>query len=90
MGLQGKRWPKWKQRRDNSGQDITDENRVKKLHHGVKCIKKVGVFDFSRPPLDASGSRLVPTSLSTSDVHVLTIPPPSPTGFEKSSNFRGA
>jgi hypothetical protein len=42
MGLQGKRWPKWKQRRDNSGQDITDENRKKKLHHGVKCIRKVG------------------------------------------------
>ena len=40
MGPQGKRWPKWKQRRDNSGDDITEENRQKKLHHGVKCIRK--------------------------------------------------
>ena len=41
MGPQGKRWPSWKPRRDNSSQDVTDENRQKKLHHGVKCIRKV-------------------------------------------------
>ena len=40
MGPQGKRWPKWKQRRDNSGDDVTEENRQKKLHHGIKCIRK--------------------------------------------------
>jgi hypothetical protein len=56
MGLQGKRWPKWKPRRDNSSQDLTDENRKKKLHHGVKCIRKVGWFStpsrifFARAP----------------------------------------
>ena len=58
MGLQGKRWPKWKPRRDNSSQDLTDENRKKKLHHGVKCIRKVGWFSSpsrisSRAPLGA-------------------------------------
>ena len=41
MGPQGKRWPKWKPRRDNSGDDVTEENRRKKLHHGVKLIRKV-------------------------------------------------
>ena len=45
MGPQGKRWPKWKQRRDNSGDDVTEENRAKKLHHGVKCIRKVRAMD---------------------------------------------
>ena len=45
MGPQGKRWPKWKQRRDNSGDDVTEENRAKKLHHGVKCIRKVRAID---------------------------------------------
>ena len=58
MGLQGKRWPKWKPRRDNSSQDLTDENRKKKLHHGVKCIRKVCWFSSpsrisSRAPLGA-------------------------------------
>lgn len=43
MGPQGKRWPTWKKRRDNSSQDITDENRKKKLFHGIKCLRKVSV-----------------------------------------------
>lgn len=41
MGPQGRRWPKWKPRRDNSTDEATEENRKKKLHHGVKCIRKV-------------------------------------------------
>ena len=41
MGPQGARWPRWKQRADNSSQAVTDDNRRKKLHHGVKCIRKV-------------------------------------------------
>jgi hypothetical protein len=43
MGPQGKqsRWPGWKKRRDNSTDDVTAENRAKKLFHGVKCLRKV-------------------------------------------------
>lgn len=50
MGPQGKRWPKWKQRRDNSKEEVTRENREKKLHYGVKCIRKVsgGVLAWQR------------------------------------------
>ena len=71
MGPQGKRWPKWKQRRDNSSQDVTDENRRKKLHHGVKCIRKV------RKPRRATSANVHarPSTTPSSCLTTLTPPP---------------
>ena len=98
MGLQGKRWPKWKPRRDNSSQDLTDENRKKKLHHGVKCIRKVGWFSSpsrisSRAPLGAWRRVARTPALIANEFALTSRPSPrrhASAGSEKSSDVRGA